>query len=275
MPALKVFFDVTDALKLRQNLPIQPVELCPNLNCCSRNPTLQTKVFQSSMSSDRDCGPPNPMSLLNDRILALAMAGGLSLLAGCSLTGQHKLEAGLRQSEISIRQLEQELATAKQQLHDQEDELQALKTSTIESPFHSASSSRTPEAAVAWGAVNQLRIHSLTSGILRTDDGGLMVNLIVQPLDRDGEVVKVAGELSIQLQRPGKTTLLTETTVTPLESRSAWTNGMIARGFQVELPLPNAADASLVPDGKVLATATLHLGHDRQFEAAHLIRVPK
>ncbi len=213
------------------------------------------------------------MSVLNDRILALAVAGGLSLLAGCSLTGQHKLEASLRESEISIRQLEQKLATAKQQLHDQEDELQALKT--IESPFHSASSSRTPETAVAWGAVNQLRIHSLTSGILRTDDGGLTVNLIVQPLDREGEVVKVAGALSIQLQRPGKTTLLTQTTVTPLESRSAWTNGMIARGFQVELPLPDAAGASLEPDGKVLATATLDLGHDRQFEATHLVRVPK
>ena len=215
------------------------------------------------------------MSLLNDRIRALAIAGGLSLLAGCSLTSQHKLEAGLRESEISIRQLELELETAKQQLHDQEAELQALKT--IESPFHSASSSssKMPEAAVAWGAVNQLRIHSLTSGILRADDGGLTVNLIVQPLDRDGEVVKVAGELSIQLQRPGKTTLLTQTTVTPLESRSVWTNGMIARGFQVELPLPNAADASLEPDDKVLATATLHLGYDRQFEAAQLIRVPK
>jgi hypothetical protein len=203
------------------------------------------------------------------------MAGGLSLLAGCSLTGQHRLEASLRQSETSIRQLEQELATAKRQLHDQEDELQALKTPTTESPFHSASSSRTLEAAVAWGAVNQLRVHSLASGILRADDGGLAVNLIVQPLDRDGEVVKVAGELTIQLQRPGKTTLLAETTVTPLESRSAWTNGIIARGFQVEMPLPKAADTSLEPDSKVLVTATLNLGHDRQFQATHLVRVPK
>jgi len=201
------------------------------------------------------------------------MAGGLSLLAGCGLTSQHKLEASLRQSENSIRQLQQELTKAKQKLHDQEAELQTLKS--IESPFHSASSSRTPEAAVAWGAVNQLRIHSLTSGILRTEDGDLKMNLIVQPLDRDGEVVKVAGELSIRLQRPGKTNLLTQTTVTPLESRGVWTNGMIARGFQVELTLPSTADASLEPDDKVLTTATLNLGHDRQFEAAHLIRVPK
>ncbi len=214
----------------------------------------------------------NSMHRLRNRILPLAVAGGLLFPAGCSLSGQHQLEANLRQSEASIRDLQHQLADSKQLLRDQEDELLALRQSTDEPPFHTTSSSRTLETAVAWGAVEKLRIHSFASGILRTGDGQLAVNVIVQPLDRDGEIVKVAGELTIQLQQPGETTLLAETTITSLESRRAWTNGMIGRGFQIKLPL---AGESLESGSQVLVTATLNLTPDRQFKATRLMPVPE
>jgi len=212
------------------------------------------------------------MRRLHNRTLPLTVAVGLIFLAGCSLSGQHQLEANLRHNEASIRDLNQQLADAQQQLHDQEDELLALRQSTEDSPFHTTSSSRTLETAVAWGAVEKLQIHSLASGVLRTDDDQFTVNVIIQPLDGDGEVVKVAGELSIRLQQPGETSLLADTTVTSLESRSAWTNGIVARGFQIRLPL---AGEFLESGGRILVTATLNLGPDRQFKATQLISVPR
>lgn len=215
------------------------------------------------------------MRLLNVQILPFVIAGGLILFAGCNLTGRDRLESSLRQHEAGIRELERQLATARKQLRDQEDELLALKQAENESSIHMASSSKTLETAVAWGSVRKLRIHSLASGVLRSADDKLVVNVMVQPLDGDGEVVKVAGELSVRLQLPGETSLLAENAVTSLESRSAWRNGFVARGFQMEIPLRQDAAVTPQPDTEILVTATLNLGGDRRFTASELIRVPR
>ncbi len=201
----------------------------------------------------------------------IAAISGVSLLAGCSLTGRERLEASLRRHEASIRDLTQQLSDQQQLLCDQENELQVLQQPWIASPFHSTTSSRNLESVVAWGSVHQLRIHSLASGVLRSSDDELTLNAVIQPIDRDREVIKVAGELTIEVRRPGDASLLAEKHMTSLESRSAWNNGMIARGFQVAIPL----DPHLQLNNRVLVTATLNLDGDRSFEATRLIRVPR
>ncbi len=222
------------------------------------------------MSSGSDRGLPNQMCLLNDRLLHLVLTVGLTLLSGCSLSGQQQLESSLRQSQASVRDLKQQLAKANQLLNDQEAELQALKQSPEDSPFHSASSTRVLETDIAWGAVEQLRFPTLARGILREDDGTLTAHLVVQPLDQDGEVVKVAGELSIRLQQPGATTLLKEESLTMLECRRAWTTGIVARGFQIRMSLN---EKTLETGDQVLVTATLNLGNDREFTATDLLSI--
>lgn len=212
------------------------------------------------------------MCLLNDRLLHLVLTVGLTLLSGCSLSGQQQLESSLRQSQASVRDLKQQLALANQLLNDQEAELQALKQTPKDSPFHSASSTRALETDIAWGAVEQLRVHTLASGILRGDEGVLTALIVVQPLDDEGEVVKVAGELSIRLQQPGATTLLEEESLNMLESRRVWTNGIVARGFQVRMSLDGQ---TLEAGDKVLVTATLNLGTDRAFTATELLPIPE
>jgi len=204
----------------------------------------------------------------------IIVCGLCLLLTGCGLSARHRLEASLRENEASIRDLQQELASAQQQLRDQEDELGALKQPKGDSQFHTASSGRALETEIAWGAVDKIRIHSLTSGILRADNQ-LTMNIVVQPLDRDGEVVKVAGELLVQVQQPGQAALLAESSVSSLESRSAWSNGIIARGFQIEVPLPDSASVTLPPDSKVLVTATLKLNAERSYQATELLQVPR
>ena len=103
----------------------------------------------------------------------------------------------------------------------------------------------------------------------------MAASVMIQPLDRDGDVVKVAGELSIRLQLPGETSMLSETTMTSLQSRSAWSNGFVARGFQIEIPLKADAVAALTADSEILVTATLKLGGDRRFKATQMMRVPE
>lgn len=207
-------------------------------------------------------------------ILAVLLTGGLTLLTGCSFSERHQLESSLRQSETSIRRLERELASARQKLHDQESELQVLKETSEDSGFHTASSSRSLEAGVAWGAVDRLRIHPLASGVLTTADDTQALSLAIQPLDSSNEVVKVAGELQIRVQRPGEPELLNDLVLSSLESRDAWSAGIVARGFQVELPLPSDLNDIAEPGSQLLVTATLDLGHERRFTATQLIRLP-
>jgi outer membrane murein-binding lipoprotein Lpp len=208
------------------------------------------------------------------RSVVVSAIGGMLLLSGCSLARQDQLEASLRKSEANIRQLEQKLTVAERQLQDQESELQVLRESPEGSPFHHVSSARSLEAEVAWGSVQEIRVHSLASGVLKTADGVTM-NAVIQPLDGDGEVLKVAGELTIKVQNPGETSLLGEVSQTALESRSAWSNGIVARGFQFQIELPQEAAEKLQPNDEVLVTAILRLNESREFKATQLLRVPE
>ena len=205
----------------------------------------------------------------------LLLAAGVTLLPGCSLLPHDQLEANLRQSESSVRDLEQQLATAHDQLRDQEQEIQLLREPSADSPFRNASTSKALESELAWGAVSQLRIHSLASGILREEDGQLFVSAIVQPLDGDAEVLKVSGELQIQVQLPGKPELLADKSLSSLESRTAWSNGLVARGFQVRLPIAADVAKQLDSADEILVTATLSLAKDRQFQGTALLRMPQ
>jgi len=201
-------------------------------------------------------------------------AGGILLLSGCSLAKRDQLEASLREGEASIRNLEQKLTVAERQLRDQESELQVLRNPVEGTSFHNVSSSRSLEAEVAWGSVEQIRVHALASGILKTE-AGMTVNVVIQPMDGDGEVLKVAGDLTLKVQSPGETTLLAEVSHTALESRSAWSNGIVARGFQLLVKLPQEAAEQLPPNAEVLVTATLRLNEAREFKATQLMRVPE
>lgn len=209
------------------------------------------------------------------QLILVTATSGMLLLSGCSLAKRDQIEAGLRKSEASIRHLEQKLAIAESQLLDQESELQVLRDTPDEAPFHRASSSRALEAEVAWGSVKQIRVHALASGVLRLESGGLKVNAVIQPLDSDGEVLKVAGDLDIKVQIPGETAFLAEIVHTALESRNAWSNGIVARGFQFQIELPQEAAEQLQPDAEVLVTANLRLDETREFKATQLMRVPE
>lgn len=256
----------------QQNLPNRSVGFDLNQTAVRAPRLCKLRCSALLTSVESDGGPPIQMCLLHNRFLRLVLIAGLTFLSGCSLSGQQQLESSLRQSQASVRDLKHQLAEANSLLKDQEAELQALRQPQQDSPFHSASSARVLETDIAWGAVEQLRVHTLASGVLREDDGSLTAHLVIQPLDHDGEVVKVAGELSIRLQQPGAAALLEEKSLTALEGRRAWTSGIVARGFQVRLPLDGV---TLESGDEILVTATLDLGQDRDFTATELLPIPE
>ncbi|MEZ6063182.1 MAG: hypothetical protein R3C19_22785 [Planctomycetaceae bacterium] len=199
-------------------------------------------------------------------------------IIGCGFSRQEVLETRLREHQASIRRLESELAESKKIVAKQDRDLLALRNLPTSDPEQSgvislASAGRPVTAA--WGSATQIRIHGLTAGILRPEDGGpATLNVVVQPLDEDSEVVKAAGELTVTLSTlPGaepSSPTIAERRLSITECRSTWSRGLIASGFHLQIPIPEAA---LLPSRgrQVLVTATLDLGGDHVLSDSRLI----
>ena len=137
-----------------------------------------------------------------------------------------------------------------------------------DSPVMQASASS--EVQAAWASVASIQIHPLLSGLL-IDDSEPTVNLIVQPLDSDGEVVKVAGELTITIasvDSSGESQRLTRQQFTISDSRSLWSRSLVASGFHLKITLPEAPETLT----ELLATVELNLGVDRSYTDSQLLR---
>ena len=193
---------------------------------------------------------------------------------------QVALENQLRLQEDSIRRLTEQVETTKRQLAAQDLELLALRASGTSSgvTLASGTTSRnpTPETEVAWGSVVDISIHELTSGILTSEDGRSIANIVIQPLDQEGEIVKVAGELSVQVigvegnVETGSKLGGQEFSIT--QSRDLWARGLISSGFHVDIPIDRTATEISDLD-EVRVTATLKLGPDRIYSDTVVIGV--
>lgn len=211
---------------------------------------------------------------------------GLLILSGCHSAGSYaKLEQQLRRQESEIRSLQTELAETEQNLRDQDQQLAAHRmqpsSKEVNSRFAMVSDSKVSdttnilpeEVAIDWGSVQAIRIQKLVSGIRQSPDGRI-VHVVIQPLDEDGELRKVAGQLSVSVQKadsPTNAGLLAEKSWSITESRSLWTKGFVSSGFHAQLPLPESVST---PKGtQLIVRATLNLGRGRTFEVTETLKV--
>lgn len=138
--------------------------------------------------------------------------------------------------------------------------------------------SQSVEQQVAWGSVSSLELHKLTSGLTRqveTDE--VHLNLVLQPLDGDGELVKVAGELTVTaaaIGGDGVTRDLITRDYSITKSRELWIRGFVSTGFHVTVVLPGEALALVNKAEDVLVTASLKLGPDRIYRVSELLPPP-
>lgn len=228
-------------------------------------------------------------SLLRVRYRTPGRRSGLLFLlimaVGCQSQKQHlALERQMRDREATIRSLEQQLTHSEKLLADQDQELVALRDNQQDSaagPVRPASSgtavASTEETQVAWGSVKSLRIHTLTSGLMpASGQDGRRMNVVLQPLDDDGELVKVAGQLQIYLatvQPDGKTVPLAEKNYSLTDSRRLWSRGLVSSGFHAQLPISAEDWQTAAGTDQLLVTATLQLGPDRVFKTSELLPV--
>ncbi|MCP4173112.1 MAG: hypothetical protein GY758_20330 [Fuerstiella sp.] len=223
---------------------------------------------------------------LNSLTAALLAA---TLLGGCAMNGrQEALEVRLREHESTIRDLRSQITKAERTLVEQDQELLAERSrdrrnSDADSPNDAFLTSGvtqatfTPEVKAAWGSVDSIRIHRLTSGVIQGDEeSGRTLNVVVQSLDSDGELVKTAGPLTLTVSvvaADGTTQQIAHNSYSITECRRLWVRSLVAPGFHMQVPLTGESSAVPTVNDRILVTATFELGHNRNFSTSQLLDV--
>lgn len=208
-------------------------------------------------------------------LLFVGMAAG-----GCALNDDRvAIENQLREQEQTIRELSDMLEESEQLLADQDRQLAVLRDDIHSSTrLVSASNADTEESKAAWGSVVDLQIHELTSGLVGQDGPEPVLNLVLQPLDSEGEVVKVSGGIvvrvsALSVEKPAREVFARKFTLT--ESRRLWTRGLVSTGFHIRLPLSSSQlnELQKTASGRILVEAGLDLGGERQYSGNAIIKV--
>lgn len=213
----------------------------------------------------------------------------LSLLAaamqcGCQLNSrQAAVEEESRHQASTIRDLRHQVEQNEELLAEQDREIEVLRHPES-NPFATISAdkiktvSATEETQLNWGSVAAIQIHRLTSGIVPgTSNDTQVLNIVLQPIDEDAELVKIAGELTLNVAAvgpEGESAPIANKSWSITDSRKRWTRGLVSSGFHLQLPLPGLAltktEGAIT---KLLVTATLDLGVGRTFSTSELFDV--
>jgi len=203
--------------------------------------------------------------------LRLGVLGSLLLVAtGCAGHGHvDSIEARLRQQEDELAQLRTGMREANVQLEASQKEADYLKAQLA----NADNSSFVPEQAGVLFQVTGLKINTLLSGGLDRDGlpGDDVVSVLIVPHDYQGEPVKLAGSIDIELidlsQEPPQQQV-GRWTFSPSESRRHWYRGFVGTGFQFDLECQQALQSA-----KLLLHARLTTVDKRQFDASATITV--
>ncbi len=202
------------------------------------------------------------------RWMTAAAGAALSMLtaAGCASRGNvDALESHLRQTQDQLRRSEQELARTRS-----ERDTARQETELVRQQVASAGVLREailPEHTQALARIANLSINKMMSGG-RDNDGDHRdeaLQVIVSPLDGDGDLVKIAGKLEIEaydLSKSGEDKRIGRWQFDAADARKHWHSGFLTSGFQFHLPWQDAP-----PQGKdVLVHARLTTSDGRQFD---------
>jgi outer membrane murein-binding lipoprotein Lpp len=164
----------------------------------------------------------------------------LTVLAGCGIGGarKHPLETKVRELEMERARLAGQLEQSQvqvEQLKAQIQALSALPKDKEQNPY-------------------KLRAVKITryTGFYDKDGDGRREKLIVylQPIDRDGNVFKAAGIVSVQLwdlSRPGGQALLGQWQVEPAELHKLWFDALMSTSYRLTFDAPASAETLAKP----------------------------
>ena len=186
------------------------------------------------------------------------------LCTGCRSGGEELLEAQLRAREDRIRNLESQLVEQRSSVRTFQEESRILRAE-LERP----DSVPVSEQIAAGFAVQELQFSSMLTGVL--DDN--RVHAVVRPTDKDGDIVKLPGQLQLQLvdlSAPEDERTLGKWVWSPGEAEELWSSAAIGTGYVVDLPV------SELPTGRKLTLlARFRPGDGRKFDALHELTTPE
>lgn len=175
------------------------------------------------------------------RLASAALLLGTSvLLAGCGIGSERKdpLELEIEDQRAANAGLTAELEQCRvevEQLGDQVEALAALPKEGQENPYK----------------LSSVRVTRFTNFYDKDNDGKREEFIVyVQPIDLEGDVVKAAGLVGVQLwdlNQPNGQALLGEWRVQPQELRKLWLDTLVSANYRLTFDTPEALDVLAEP----------------------------
>lgn len=192
------------------------------------------------------------------------------LICGCLSRGNSDLlRARIREQQSQIAETERQMTVAQTELQRARREADSLRTELA----RSGKNANGAEYTEALLRVKTLQINSLLSGGVNKDEqpGDDAFVAQVAPIDDDGEVVKLPGQIEFTLLDPAlpeNQRQIGNWKFSAEECRGRWTRGFTGAGYQFTMPLTSSpAHESLVLHAKLTAS------DGRSFDANQVVRV--
>jgi len=201
----------------------------------------------------------------------LALSGWVFLFCGgCASRGHlESLEAELRQHQDAMLRAENKSVELESQLA-----LARRETELIRSQMASSGGAAPlPEQSGNLVRLSDLKINTLLSGGKDRDGqpGDDVLVALISPLDEQGDLVKIAGEIEIEafdMTRPSEDKRVGRWTFDTEQAAKAWHSGFVGAGLQFELPWQD------IPTSKeLLVHARLKTVDGRQFDTSTPLKV--
>lgn len=184
------------------------------------------------------------------------------LLAGCASRGSTEvLEANLRQHQDRLSASERQVSTLRHQLASARTEADQLRQELVALGKDGRQEATEPLSRVAGIQFNSM----MTGG--RDSDGAPghdVITAVLAPHDKDGDLVKLGGELEIEvldLTRTGDEQRIGHWKYPAAKARELWHSGFLASGFQFDLPV-----GAIPKNGEVILHGRLVTPDGRQFD---------
>ncbi|WP_145029987.1 hypothetical protein [Caulifigura coniformis] len=182
--------------------------------------------------------------------------------AGCASRGNTELlEANLRHHEDRVAAFERQVSNLQGELASARAEADQLRRELVALGKDGRQEVTEPLSRVAG-----IQFNSLMTGGRDADGepGHDVITAVLAPHDKDGDLVKLGGELEIEvldLTRSGEDRHLGRWKFTADQARELWHSGFLASGYQLDLPVGKAPR-----EGEVILHGRLLTADGRQFD---------
>lgn len=197
--------------------------------------------------------------------------------SGCaSHMNSDLLQARVRDQALQLTESQREIAQARSDLSKSQLEIERMKSELASLQHDSGDPDSLPKSdsnrSLA-SHINKLHIYSMASGGLNRDNrpGDDAVAVQFAPMDREGNPLKIPGDLEIALidpRLPESEREVGQWSFSADECEKQWTHGIASKGYQFTVPLDHPADHS-----NLVVQLRYTSADSREFRASRIVKV--